>query len=176
MIAFAILGSATRTSLASRGRSMTTDLPMPSGRKRDFAGPTVATPDTDEESSAARICTGDKPHAMASRVENRPAPIEERRIARLFALHFMSGILVVTSVTGLAAKASIAGCWRTGSTVAGLSSEPFTRRGARPPRRRALARTTIRAVYIRFTCYSCAGVRLAHPSLSTSKQQRYKPT
>jgi len=167
MIAFAILGSATRTSLASRGRSMTTDLPMPSGRKRDFAGPTVATPDTDEES---------KPHAMASRVENRPAPIEERRIARLFALHFMSGILVVTSVTGLAAKASIAGCWRTGSTVAWLSSEPFTRRAAIPARRRALARTTIRAVYIRFTCYSCGGIRPADPSLSTSKQQRYKPT
>src|SRR6516165_10289618 len=102
MIAFAILGSATRTSLASRGRSMTTDLPMPSGRKRDFAGPTVATPDANEESSAARTCTGDEPPAMASRAENRTAPIEGRGIVRLFGLHFMSGILVVTSVTSLA--------------------------------------------------------------------------
>src|SRR5690349_6194327 len=38
MTAFAILGSATSTSLTSRGRSTTTDLPMPSDRKRVRTG------------------------------------------------------------------------------------------------------------------------------------------
>src|SRR5579871_2722529 len=38
MTAFAIFGSATSTSLASRGRSIIVDLPMPSERKRVFTG------------------------------------------------------------------------------------------------------------------------------------------
>src|ERR1700684_365859 len=38
MTAFAIFGSATSTSLTSRGRSMITDLPTPSARKRVFGG------------------------------------------------------------------------------------------------------------------------------------------
>jgi hypothetical protein len=43
MTAFAIFGSATSTSLTSRGKSMITDLPTPSARKRTLADPTVAT-------------------------------------------------------------------------------------------------------------------------------------
>jgi hypothetical protein len=39
----AIFGSATSTSLMSRGKSITIDLPTPSGRKRAFICPSVAT-------------------------------------------------------------------------------------------------------------------------------------
>src|SRR3982074_2867691 len=45
MTALAILGSAISTSLMSRGRSITTDLPTPSGMKREFRSlPTTSMP------------------------------------------------------------------------------------------------------------------------------------
>src|SRR5262245_54108277 len=46
MMALAIDGSATSTSLTSRGSSTTSDLPIPSGRKRAATSPAVATPDS----------------------------------------------------------------------------------------------------------------------------------
>jgi len=45
MTALAIFGSAMRTSLMSRGKSITTDFPTPSGMKREFRSlPTTSIP------------------------------------------------------------------------------------------------------------------------------------
>src|SRR5467141_3361374 len=50
----------------------------------------------------------------------------------------------------------------TGSVAEDLLSNPRTRYAATPPALRAMIRTTIRAVYIRFTIYSYAGMLELH--------------
>src|SRR5271156_1043164 len=96
MTALAILGSATRTSLTSRGRSITTDLPMPSARKRVFAGATAATGVAVASAAITGASVGLSVNAAAA--ENDSARTRKLRIADVLPLYFISNVLSVTSV------------------------------------------------------------------------------
>ena len=71
MTALAILGSATSTSLMSRGRSITTDLPIPSGTKRELASlPTSWITGGVRESAAGARPVAANPNAMSTAISN----------------------------------------------------------------------------------------------------------
>src|ERR1700721_820392 len=96
MTAFAIFGSATSTSLASRGKSTIVDLPMTSARKRTLVWALTEIGAVARSSLAA---AGAKAAASVSTAtaENDKAWIRNVRNNR-FALHFISSVLLVTSV------------------------------------------------------------------------------
>ncbi len=54
-------------------------------------------------------------------------------------------------MSALATRTSTVGIWATGSAGGGLLSDPLARYAAMPPAPTAMVRTTMRAVFIRFT-------------------------
>src|SRR5271154_2711081 len=96
MTALAIFGSATRTSLTSRGKSTIADLPMPSERKRVFGGMLEVAAGASSLSAAA---AGARPGMSASAIaENDTALINKVRIEGRLPLLAIFCVLLVTSI------------------------------------------------------------------------------
>ena len=97
----AILGSATSTSLTSRGRSMITDLPMPSDKKayldrsaggnRGRAGIGIGRDDRRAAGLSVSAATAENDRARTLNSPHR----------RLISPHFISGVLSITSVSSI---------------------------------------------------------------------------
>src|ERR1700733_364489 len=100
MTAFAIFGSATSTSLTSRGRSMIADLPMPSERKRVF-GATLGMLDVVSGAASLSAAAAEARSEIdtSAAAENDKAPISRVRIdARLRLLAMFFVLLVIDAV------------------------------------------------------------------------------
>src|SRR5271169_1036383 len=96
MTALAIFGSATRTSLTSRGKSTIADLPMPSDRKRVFVGMLEVVAGAASLSAAA---AGARSEIKASAiVENNRVLINKVRMDVRLPLLAIFLVLLVTSI------------------------------------------------------------------------------
>src|ERR1700733_8704719 len=99
MTAFAIFGSATSTSLTSRGRSRTADLPMPSERKRTFDDTLGILEVVGGTVSVSAAETGARAGVSASATaENDKAPTIKLRMDVRLSLRAIFFFLLVISV------------------------------------------------------------------------------
>src|ERR1700730_11569561 len=124
-MALAIFGSATSTSLMSRGRSITTDLPMPSARKRAFICP----PPPIGIAPWSLATTGAKAELSVNAVtaENDRARTIVVQIERRFPLLFISGALR-SLLYRRKARNAVANHIDAAATLGGLLLRPGLRR------------------------------------------------